>query len=317
MAQRLQRLSQIDRPGRARRGAVSSSAAITTGTTSKRRRSPRSRPALPSPGCPRLPSAPKSCAGSSPSASPRSRSRPKRNGAAPASVQRERSQHKGDISYGAFVRSQPPLDGIVTARGDTMCLDGMKHGEHLRRRDPRRASGRPPANRLRETFKTRRRRSRPQAADQLFRHRLCTARAGHRRAAADHGQSRQGQIAAVAGQRAQPRAEHRRRAADDDFSSYEVDEIINRTGSLVWEGEMAITGERNRAVTTAIPLKDMLHEKGPGIYLAVAERTDLMQDDSMPSRRPIGFSSPISAWRLTRAPRGWRSMSARLPTASR
>ena len=60
------------------------------------------------------------------------------------------------------------------------------------------------------------------------------------------------------------------------FSSYEVDEVINRTGSLVWEGEMAITGERNRPVATAIPLKDMLHEKGPGIYLAVAERTDLM-----------------------------------------
>src|SRR5689334_2811691 len=34
---------------------------------------------------------------------------------------------KSDLSYGTFVRSQPPLDGIVTARGDTMCLDGMKH----------------------------------------------------------------------------------------------------------------------------------------------------------------------------------------------
>src|SRR5690348_5283293 len=35
---------------------------------------------------------------------------------------------KGEISYGSFVRSEPPLDGIVTARGDTLCLDGMKHG---------------------------------------------------------------------------------------------------------------------------------------------------------------------------------------------
>jgi len=35
---------------------------------------------------------------------------------------------KSDISYGSFVRSEPPLDGIVTARGDTLCLDGMKHG---------------------------------------------------------------------------------------------------------------------------------------------------------------------------------------------
>jgi len=27
------------------------------------------------------------------------------------------------------VRSEPALDGIVTARGDTLCLDGLKHGE--------------------------------------------------------------------------------------------------------------------------------------------------------------------------------------------
>src|SRR6202043_3328992 len=73
------------------------------------------------------------------------------------------------------------------------------------------------------------------------------------------------------------------------FSSYEVDEIINRTGSLVWEGEMAIAGERNRPVTTAIPLKDMLREKGHGIYLAVAERTDLMQDQ---------YAEPATNWVL-------------------
>ena len=30
------------------------------------------------------------------------------------------------------------------------------------------------------------------------------------------------------------------------FSLWEVDEVINRSGSLVWEGEMAIAGERNR-----------------------------------------------------------------------
>src|SRR5467141_1081080 len=40
----------------------------------------------------------------------------------------EKIAAKGDISYGAFVRSEPKLDGIVTARDDTLCLDGMKHG---------------------------------------------------------------------------------------------------------------------------------------------------------------------------------------------
>src|SRR3984957_8090882 len=35
---------------------------------------------------------------------------------------------KGDISYGAYVRATPNLDGIVTGRGDTICLEGLKHG---------------------------------------------------------------------------------------------------------------------------------------------------------------------------------------------
>src|SRR5215472_7246990 len=35
---------------------------------------------------------------------------------------------KGNVAYGSFVRSEPKLDGIVTARGDTLCLDGIKHG---------------------------------------------------------------------------------------------------------------------------------------------------------------------------------------------
>jgi alpha-2-macroglobulin len=73
------------------------------------------------------------------------------------------------------------------------------------------------------------------------------------------------------------------------FSSYEVHEIINRTGSLVWEGEMAIAGERNRSVATAIPLKDMIREKGPGVYLVVAERTDLPQDQ---------YAEPATNWVL-------------------
>ena len=36
---------------------------------------------------------------------------------------------KGDISYGAYVRSTPDRDGIVTGRSDTICLEGLRHGE--------------------------------------------------------------------------------------------------------------------------------------------------------------------------------------------
>ncbi|MBV9551589.1 MAG: hypothetical protein JO032_02235, partial [Alphaproteobacteria bacterium] len=36
---------------------------------------------------------------------------------------------KGDVSYGAYVRTTPALDGIVTGRSDTICLEGLRHGQ--------------------------------------------------------------------------------------------------------------------------------------------------------------------------------------------
>ena len=200
----------------------------------------------------------------------------------------ETVEHKGDVSYGSFVRSQPPLDGIVTARGDTMCLDGMKHGGTY---NVEILAGLPAATgeRLRETFTTRV--AIPDRKPQL------------RFSGTGYVLPKQGtsglplttvnvdkvklRLLRVNERNLVPSIDAERLTMS--FSSYEVDEIINRTGSLVWEGEMAVAGERNRPVTTAIPLKDMLHEKGPGIYLAVAERTDLMQDQ---------YAEPATNWVL-------------------
>src|ERR1700730_2119277 len=200
----------------------------------------------------------------------------------------ENVEHKGDGSYASFVRSQPPLDGIVTARGDTMCLDGMKHGGTY---DVEILAGLPAATgeRLRETFATRV--VIPDRKPQL------------RFSGTGYVLPKQGtsglplstvnvdkvklRLLRVNERNLVPSLDAERLTMS--FSSYEVDEIINRTGSLVWEGEMAIAGERNRPVTTAIPLKDMLHEKGSGIYLAVAERTDLMQDQ---------YAEPATNWVL-------------------
>src|SRR5438067_551181 len=73
------------------------------------------------------------------------------------------------------------------------------------------------------------------------------------------------------------------------FGTDDVDEVINQNGSLVWNGEMTITGPRNRPVVTAIPLNDMLRDKKPGVYLAVVERTDTKDD---------GRSTPATNWVL-------------------
>src|SRR5205085_5516753 len=63
------------------------------------------------------------------------------------------------------------------------------------------------------------------------------------------------------------------------FEPSDVEELINQTGSLVWQGEMTVSGERNRAVVTAIPLGQILREKGPGVYLAIVDRADLKAED--------------------------------------
>src|SRR5262252_7290828 len=186
---------------------------------------------------------------------------------------------KGDISYGSFVRSEPPLDGIVTVRGDSLCLDGMKHGGIY---NVEILPGLPAATgeRLREKFTTRV--VVPDRKPQL------------RFSGAGYVLPRQGtsglplttvnvdkvklHLLRVNERNLVPSIDAERLTMS--FSSFDVDEIINRTGSLVWEGEMAIAGERNRPIATAIPLKEMVHEKGPGIYLVVAERRDLPQDQS-------------------------------------
>jgi uncharacterized protein YfaS (alpha-2-macroglobulin family) len=200
----------------------------------------------------------------------------------------EKIATKGDISYGAFVRSEPKLDGIVTARDDTLCLEGMKHGAIY---NVEILSGLAVATgeQMREKFTTR-----IVVPDRKPQMRF----------------SGTGYVLPKQGTPGLPlttinldkvklrllRVNERNLVSSIDaerltmtFSSYEIDEIVNRTGSLVWEGEMAISGERNRPVATAIPLKDMLREKGPGIYLAVVERGDLRQDE---------YAEPATNWVL-------------------
>jgi uncharacterized protein YfaS (alpha-2-macroglobulin family) len=195
---------------------------------------------------------------------------------------------KSDVSYSAFVRSEPKLDGIVTARGDTLCLDGLKHGSIY---NVEILSGLPAATgeQLREKFATRivipdRK---PQIRFSGTGYVLPKQDTGGLPVTTINVDKVKLRVLRVNERNLVPSIDAERLTMS--FSTYEVDEIVNRTGSLVWQGEMAISGERNRAVTTAIPLKDMLREKGPGIYLAVAERADLRQDE---------YAEPATNWVL-------------------
>jgi uncharacterized protein YfaS (alpha-2-macroglobulin family) len=200
----------------------------------------------------------------------------------------EKIAPKADLSYGAFVRSEPTLDGIVTARGDTLCLDGLKLGETYQ---VELLAGFPAASgeTMPETFK-----GRVVVPDR---------KAAISFAGAGYVLPRDGGAGLPVTTVNLDRVKLRLVRVNDrnlvpsinadkltmSFGTDDVDEIISQTGSLVWQGEMTIAGPRNRPVVTAIPLNDMLRDKAPGVYLAVVERADVKDGES---------STPTTNWVL-------------------
>ncbi|MBV9811685.1 MAG: hypothetical protein JO326_02980, partial [Acetobacteraceae bacterium] len=190
----------------------------------------------------------------------------------------EKIAAKSDLSYGAFVRAEPALDGIVTARGDTLCLNGLKHGSSYQ---VELLAGLPAetSETTRETFKTRvvvpdRKPSASFAGTGYVVPMEVSAGLPLTRVNLDRVKLR---LLRVNERNLVPSLDTEKLTAS--FSSEDVEELANRTGSLVWQGEMTIAGERNKPVVTAIPLKDMLREKGPGVYLAAVERPDAKEGE--------------------------------------
>jgi uncharacterized protein YfaS (alpha-2-macroglobulin family) len=193
-----------------------------------------------------------------------------------------------DISYGDFVRATPDLAGIVTARGDTLCLDGLKHGETY---EVELLPGFPAVTgeKTKESWKGRvvvpdrkpaisfsgtgyvlpREGSTglPVTTINLDKVKLRLVRLNERNL-----------VPSINGDK-----------LTMNFDPESVDELISQSGSLVWQGEMTITGERNRRVVTAIPLAPLLKDKGPGVYLAVVD---------LPDSKPGDGSQPVANWVL-------------------
>ena len=187
------------------------------------------------------------------------------------------------ISYGDFVHATPELAGIVTARGDTLCLDGLKHGETY---EVELLAGFPAATgeKTLESWK-----GRIVVPDR--KPAISFSGAGYvlpREGSAGLPVTTVN-LAKVKVRLVRINERNLVPSIDADkltmtFDPDSVDELINQSGSLVWQGEMSIAGERNRAVATAIPLGDILRDKGPGVYLAVVERADAKPgDDSQPA----------------------------------
>ena len=190
----------------------------------------------------------------------------------------EKIATRADLSYNEFVRATPDPKGIVTARGDTLCLDGLKHGESY---DVEVLAGLPAAtgDETPENWTTRvvvpdrkpavsfsgagyvlpREGSAglPLTTVNLDKVKLRLVRINERNLVPSIGADK----------------------LTMSFRGYDVDDLISQDGSLVWHGEMTIKGERNKPVVTAIPLGDILRAKGPGVYLAAAEAPDVKGDE--------------------------------------
>jgi uncharacterized protein YfaS (alpha-2-macroglobulin family) len=62
------------------------------------------------------------------------------------------------------------------------------------------------------------------------------------------------------------------------LDSYDADSVARNTGEEVWKGTIDVTPERNKRVTTLVPVTEMVPQLQPGVYLLMAERTDGGED---------------------------------------
>ncbi|MBT3358594.1 MAG: alpha-2-macroglobulin family protein [Rhodospirillales bacterium] len=53
---------------------------------------------------------------------------------------------------------------------------------------------------------------------------------------------------------------------------WDVNNITDEIGELVWQGEMDVASQANKRITTAFAVGDVLERSGPGIYAAIAQR---------------------------------------------
>ena len=156
----------------------------------------------------------------------------------------EKIATKGDVSHAAFVRSEPGFDGVVTVRGDTLCVNGLRHGETY---ELRLLAGFPAetGERTAETFTARivvpdRKPSISFAGTGYVLPQRDTAGLPVTTVNLDRVKVR---LLRVNERNLVPSLDAEKLTMK--FDSYDVDQVIERTGKLVWQGEMSISGKRN------------------------------------------------------------------------
>lgn len=63
--------------------------------------------------------------------------------------------------------------------------------------------------------------------------------------------------------------------SNQTMTDFEVGDVLDQKGEQVWKGQMAIGGERNKGAQTPFPIDAVLGDLAPGVYVAVAENAAL------------------------------------------
>ncbi len=59
--------------------------------------------------------------------------------------------------------------------------------------------------------------------------------------------------------------------SNQTMTEFEIGDVLDQKGEKVWRGEMAIGGERNKAAQLSFPIDAVIGDLAPGVYVAVAE----------------------------------------------
>ena len=67
---------------------------------------------------------------------------------------------------------------------------------------------------------------------------------------------------------------------DRQLQGYQLDELKNRTGSLVYKGELEVTSKLNTEVTVAFPVSEAIGELKPGAYAMIARPSEQNSEET-------------------------------------
>ncbi|MGE0725274.1 MAG: MG2 domain-containing protein [Alphaproteobacteria bacterium] len=188
----------------------------------------------------------------------------------------ELTRAKG-FAFGDFVRSEPPFRGEVSGRGNSLCVDGLAHGQVyvLTVR-----AGLPAENgdRLGDSLQVRAVVRDRQPAVTFRGPAYVLPREGSRGVPLTAVNTDRIKLDLL---RVNDRALVERVARDGfaaALSQTEADELAEQSGSRVWTGEMDIpAGERNRPRSALVPIGELIKERQPGVYLLVAGAVEARQ----------------------------------------